>query len=1272
MKKLIKSSVAVALLALCTSQADAQVSFVNGVSLPYGGEIVSYDSTNNRLLTTNSGNGSHGVQIYTIGSNGSLTASTAVDLASVFGGAANISSISSVLSDSRGFGVATVIPTTTTASDYGRIAIFSTTDGTILKTLDVGYHPDSVTITPDGTKLLVTNEAEFVSTTAEALFARPGSISVIDISSVTIASDAANLTSSNVGTYDFSDTNLASGVTISGLRNPRLDTLTTKSPNAADIEPEYITATNSTLYVTLQECNAIATFDLATRKYTVIRELGTIAQLIDASDRDGTSSGKSISINDTVYGMPQPDTITKFTRDGTTYLVTANEGDSRPDDGDKARGSELTANMTAAVAATATNTGIGRLSLLKDVGDTNGDGKIDRPTMMGTRSFSIWNADTGTRVFDSGSMIEQHSATYDSTTFNMNDGLTSKYDERSDDKGPEPEALAFGTIGGKDFVFVGNERQNGIYMFDITNLSSVKIQGYFNTSTSSDDSGGAFISPESIVFLPAASNPSGKDLIVVGYEGTGSNGSIGVFQVSTTAPAVSLSAPAFTSNASTSVTQSGAFNFQVAVSGTPFSFTATGLPSGLSINSTTGLISGTSTATGVYSVTVNAANYVGTTSQSLSIAVNVANSTISRLTPPSALFTFGDSGAPYISRFLKGQRFDLQATVQPSTGLSVSSVDFRIDGKSVGTVTSSTGGRTSLMSAGLTGVSANSVSANYRAYSTAKVGVHTLTAVATLSNGETVTANGNFEVVNTPAAGTKAKNIIIMIGDGMGASHRTAARIVKTGVYLGKANAPLSMDKFPVTGVVSTASLNSIVTDSAPGAACYSTGNKGNNNQQGVFPDDTTDNGDNPRVELIGEYLARTQGKSLGIITTSDVFDATPGAFGSHTQSRSAGTGICDFYLDEAVSKSNLKVLMGGGRKWFLPSGTTGSARSTSSDYAYPSDVVSGWGMSTGGSATDTTRNLFADFLGAGFTYASNKTELSAVKANASTKLLGLFAFSNMNVALDKINGRRGNSTALNGGSVVAGYGFPDQPLLEEMTAKALEVLKQNPKGFVLMIEGASIDKQAHNMDTERWIVDTIEFDNAAENVRQFATNSANGQTLAVITADHECAGVAIIGGSLKTNANMITAAASANTTILRKDTVGTYEAASFPSYTLSGTDGYPTTMDPDYKMLVGYAANADRKEDWLTNALPLQDSQQPEGSASYASIKSLLPANPLARDANGFTITGHIDGTSAAHTAGDIPLSAIGRGSRLFMGTYDNTDVFFKVMQAAIGGVAN
>jgi len=72
---------------------------------------------------------------------------------------------------------------------------------------------------------------------------------------------------------------------------------------------------------------------------------------------------------------------------------------------------------------------------------------------------------------------------------------------------------------------------------------------------------------------------------------------------------------------------------------------------------------------------------------------------------------------------------------------------------------------------------------------------------------------------------------------------------------------------------------------------------------------------DNPRVEAIGEFFARTRGKSLGIVTTSDVFDATPASFATHTSNRGAGTGICDQYLDEGVAVGGLKVLLGGGRK---------------------------------------------------------------------------------------------------------------------------------------------------------------------------------------------------------------------------------------------------------------------------------------------------------------------------------------------------------------------
>jgi hypothetical protein len=186
--------------------------------------------------------------------------------------------------------------------------------------------------------------------------------------------------------------------------------------------------------------------------------------------------------------------------------------------------------MTTAVAARATNTGIGRLNLLKFEGDTDNDGKIDLPTMMGTRSFSIWNSLNGTLVYDSGSTLETFAAANDPETFNTNSGSLSNTDTRSDDKGPEPEAIAYGSIAGRSYAFVGTERQNGIYAFDITDLSKVKVVGYFNTISSTEDSGAAYISPESIKFIPAAANPSGKNLIVVGYEGTGSNGSVGVFE----------------------------------------------------------------------------------------------------------------------------------------------------------------------------------------------------------------------------------------------------------------------------------------------------------------------------------------------------------------------------------------------------------------------------------------------------------------------------------------------------------------------------------------------------------------------------------------------------------------------------------------------------------------------------------------------------------------------------------------------------------------------
>jgi alkaline phosphatase len=638
----------------------------------------------------------------------------------------------------------------------------------------------------------------------------------------------------------------------------------------------------------------------------------------------------------------------------------------------------------------------------------------------------------------------------------------------------------------------------------------------------------------------------------------------------------------------------------------------------------------------------------------------LADPVVSRLTPPSALFTFNDAGAPFIARFLPGQRFDLQATVQADAGTTITAIQFAVDGTPVS-------GTTAFSTAN---VGPAATIGTRRAYSNSTAGVHELTVQATQSDGKVVSAKGNFEVVAISQTGRRAKNVIFCIGDGMGIAHRTAARLMKYNAALGKANSLLAMDKMSNTALVMTHSLNSIVTDSSPGAACYSTGNKSNNNQHGVFPDDTTANFDNPRMENIGEYLRRTQGKSLGIVTTSDVFDATPASFATHTQARGAGSGICDQYLDES-NRTGLSVLLGGGRKWFLPAGTPGSARTAALDYGpLSADLTAGWGIPAG--VVDTGRNLLSDFQAAGWTYAADRTGLNSIPNN-TTKLLGLFSFSNMNVAMDKIDGRRNVIPAGRTQTVVSDFGFPDQPMLDEMTDKALQVLSKNANGFTLMVEAASIDKQAHNMDTERFILDTIEFDYAIEKCVAFAAQ--NPDTLIIVTADHECAGINIIGASRVSQATLAAQAAaptfytnSAGYQVSNLQTnVGTYEAAGFPQYTLSN-DGYPATTEVDRRMIIGYAANGNRFEDFQANPLPLRDSQQPFNSVAPLNGH---PNGPLNRDQSGqYFIAGQIPDPVAAHTASDIPLSAHGRGATLFNGVMDNTDVFFRAMQAVVGGV--
>jgi len=640
-----------------------------------------------------------------------------------------------------------------------------------------------------------------------------------------------------------------------------------------------------------------------------------------------------------------------------------------------------------------------------------------------------------------------------------------------------------------------------------------------------------------------------------------------------------------------------------------------------------------------------------------------AQPVVTRLTPPSALFSSGEA-APVIARFLPEQRFDLQATIQPDdAGKNIIKAEFAIDGQ----VVQASVALRDCVNGCLPHIAKNTAIATVRAITLNKPGIHTFSIHATQSDGQKVKAAGNFEIVPFVQGGHKVKNIILYLGDGMGIAQRSAARIVAGGYAQGKTITPLAMDTFPVTGLVKTASLNSIVTDSSPGMAAYVSGNKGNNNEEGVFPDDTVDPFDNPRIEYLSEYLQRTQGKALGIVTTADVFDATPAANAIHTSNRGAGTGIVDQFLDDR-HLTGLSVLMGGGRKWFLPASVPGSQRSDKNDYvfsntdAHTSDIVKRWGAAPG--KLDKDRDLIADFKSAGFAYAADKTALDAIDPSQSHKLLGLFAYSNMNVALDKMDGRRGKKTGVKG-SVVDDFGFPDQPMLDEMASKALEVLSKHKQGFFLLVEGASIDKQAHNMDTERWILDTIEFDKAVRVGQSFAQK--RGDTLVIVTADHEVSGVSLIGGSMVSDSKLIELAKEGGVPHVRDKVVGVYEKAGFPRYRMA-KDGYPETTNVDYRLLVGYGANSDRHEDWRTNERPIQDSQQPFFKTEPLSA---YPADPTARDVEAkYMVTGQVPGNSGVHTASDVALSAFGPGAWSFTGVMDNTDIFFILGQAAVKGV--
>ena len=471
-------------------------------------EIASYDASTKRLYVANSVGGK--LDILNLTNPAAIAAVASIPI-STYGG------LNSVYARN---GLIACALENTSPQQNGSVVFFDQ-NGTFLKQVAVGAMPDMVTMSPDGHYVITANEGE---PNAAYTIDPDGSVSVIDISG-----GIANVTQANVTTVGFTGYNAqaatlrAQGIRIYG------GLATTPSTVAQDLEPEYVavSANSQTAYITLQENNAIAVLDLATKQFTALRPVGysDLSQPgrgIDASDQ----TTEVLIANWPIKGMRQPDAIAAFEVGGTSYLLTANEGDARDYSGFSeqmrlgATGYALDATAFPNAALLKNNNVLGRLNVTNKTGDTDGDGDFDEIYAYGGRSFSIYNATTGAEVHDSGNLLERVTAT--DATYGAIFNASNAYAEvpvrknRSDDKGPEPEGVTTGRIGSNLYAFVSMERVGGVLVFNINNPAAPILETYINNRSLTAGTGD--LGPEGIVFLSATDSPTGQPLLILANE----------------------------------------------------------------------------------------------------------------------------------------------------------------------------------------------------------------------------------------------------------------------------------------------------------------------------------------------------------------------------------------------------------------------------------------------------------------------------------------------------------------------------------------------------------------------------------------------------------------------------------------------------------------------------------------------------------------------------------------------------------------------------------
>lgn len=461
-----------------------------GTADPEGGvaEIVSYNSDNGRAYVVNGQQGL--LNIVPVNEDGSLgPASASVEAADIINEAAfEYGDMTSVAVDTVNDRVAVAIQ----EKDYrqtGRVALLDY-DGNFIRTYETGVQPDMVTVSGDGRYILTADEGEPRNGYGPAETDPRGTVTIIDTEADRTVT---------VGFESFRSEALEEGILLNRVDGQVIEP-------EYDFEPEYIALTGdgSTAYVALQEANAIACLDVERAAFTGIKSLGfqDYSQVKADLIEDGKYEG---AVYENTLGVRMPDGISVFEAGGVTYIATANEGDAR-------EWGDFSNEEKADIGAAAEKVRVLNHNVTWGLEDGIN-------YLYGSRSFSIFRADTMELVYDSGSQFEEKTARYLESWFNCSNDDTD-IDSRSAKKGPEPEAVTVTELGDRIFAFTALERIGGIMVYDVTDPASSKYVNYINTRDFSETVKGD-VAPEGMAFVPAEKNPSGKHMLLAACEVSG-------------------------------------------------------------------------------------------------------------------------------------------------------------------------------------------------------------------------------------------------------------------------------------------------------------------------------------------------------------------------------------------------------------------------------------------------------------------------------------------------------------------------------------------------------------------------------------------------------------------------------------------------------------------------------------------------------------------------------------------------------------------------------